>query len=330
MAFHGVFIGIDRYASPAIDWLGCAERDAIALHALFADNLGSGGELLTGDAATTAAIVERLQALEQVSEEDFVVITFSGHGSESHELVSYDTDASRLAHTALPLDRLAELFSLIPSKNLICVLDCCFSGGAGAKVLRVDGRKRSLASADSLLNQLGGQGRLILTASSATEPAWEKAQVGHGLLTYYLLEALQGAEEVRRSGKVSVLRLLEFVTTPPASGDVPALIRAMTEILAEQIAEAHPVVLSAWAHWAMTRIHPFRDGNGRIARLVQDYVRLRRHYLPVPLFAEDREGQYYHALEAADEGETRELVELISHMRGRPSRGGYESVRKPS
>jgi len=212
MAFHGVFIGIDRYASPAIDWLGCAERDAIALHALFADNLGSGGEPLTGDAAITAAIVERLEAFQHVSEDDFVVITFSGHGSETHELVPYDTDASRLAETALPLDRLAELFSLIPSKNLICVLDCCFSGGAGAKVLRVDGRKRSLASADSLLNQLGGEGRLILTASSATEPAWEKAQVGHGLLTYYLLEALQGAEEVRRSGKVSVLRLLEFVT----------------------------------------------------------------------------------------------------------------------
>src|SRR5262249_14997071 len=35
-------------------------------------------------------------------------------------------------------------------------------------------------------------------------------------------------------------------------------------------------------------------------------------YLPVPLFAEDREGQYYDALEAADEGETQLLVELLS------------------
>jgi Fic family protein len=101
-------------------------------------------------------------------------------------------------------------------------------------------------------------------------------------------------------------------TTPPPSGDISSLVRSMTETLAEEITEAHPVVLSAWAHWAVTRIHPFRDGNGRVARLVQDYVLLRRQYLPVPLFAEDREGQYYHALEAADEGETRELVELLS------------------
>src|SRR6476661_4147156 len=157
MAFHGLFVGIDRYASPAIDWLGCAERDAIALHALFSDNHGSGGELLTGADATTAAIVGRLEALQRVSDDDFVVITFSGHGSESHELVTHDADPGRLSETAVALDLLAGLFSRIPSKNLICVLDCCFSGGAGAKVLRVDARKRSLNSTDSLLDELGGE-----------------------------------------------------------------------------------------------------------------------------------------------------------------------------
>jgi Fic family protein len=101
-------------------------------------------------------------------------------------------------------------------------------------------------------------------------------------------------------------------TTPPGPGDIPDLVRSMTETLSRGIGEAHPVVLAAWAHWATTWIHPFRDGNGRVARLVQDYVLLRRQYLPVPLFAEDRERQYYDALEAADEGETRALVELLS------------------
>jgi Fic family protein len=101
-------------------------------------------------------------------------------------------------------------------------------------------------------------------------------------------------------------------TVPPKASDLPALVRSMTQSLGDQMADAHPVALAAWAHWAVTRIHPFRDGNGRVARLVQDYVLLRRHYLPVPLFAEDREGQYYDALEAADGGETRPLVELLS------------------
>ena len=34
MAFKGLFIGIDRYDSPEINWLSCANRDAKALHAL--------------------------------------------------------------------------------------------------------------------------------------------------------------------------------------------------------------------------------------------------------------------------------------------------------
>ena len=46
MAFKGLFIGIDRYASPGIEWLSCSGRDAIALHALFTDTLGGDTTLL--------------------------------------------------------------------------------------------------------------------------------------------------------------------------------------------------------------------------------------------------------------------------------------------
>ena len=39
MAFKGLFIGIDRYASDGINWLSCARRDAAALHGLFTEPL---------------------------------------------------------------------------------------------------------------------------------------------------------------------------------------------------------------------------------------------------------------------------------------------------
>ena len=42
MALLGLFIGIDRYASTKVNWLSCAKRDAVALHALFTDTLGCG------------------------------------------------------------------------------------------------------------------------------------------------------------------------------------------------------------------------------------------------------------------------------------------------
>ena len=40
MSFKGLFIGIDRYASPGVNWLSCARRDAAALHGLFANSIG--------------------------------------------------------------------------------------------------------------------------------------------------------------------------------------------------------------------------------------------------------------------------------------------------
>ncbi|HLE63305.1 MAG TPA: DEAD/DEAH box helicase, partial [Pyrinomonadaceae bacterium] len=82
----------------------------------------------------------------------------------------------------------------------------------GSKVLYEETLSRNTVSVDNILDQLSGTGRLVLTASTATEPAWENSTLGHGLLTYFLLEALQGTSEVIQSGKISVYKLLDHVT----------------------------------------------------------------------------------------------------------------------
>lgn len=140
--FRGLFIGIDRYASDAISWLSCAERDASALHSPFADMFGDGREVLTSGEATRAAILGRLDELKGCTEDDFAVIGFSGHGSELHQLVTDDADITNLAGTTIPLSELADHLAEIPARRLVCILDCCFSGGMGAKVLRVDLKPR--------------------------------------------------------------------------------------------------------------------------------------------------------------------------------------------
>src|SRR5712691_8280867 len=122
MALLGLFIGIDRYAAPKINWLSCARRDAIALHALFTDTLGDGGLLLTAQQATRAEIEVHFRTLAQCDPDDVVIITFSGHGSRTHELITYDADPNDLFNTAIPLSTLAEWFSDIPSRRLLCVL----------------------------------------------------------------------------------------------------------------------------------------------------------------------------------------------------------------
>jgi len=132
MPFRGLFIGIDRYSSTGIDELTCARRDATALEALFFDTLGGSTVLLADAEATRQRIEDAFADLAGCGPEDTVVIAFSGHGSETHELVTHDANPDDLAGSAIPLELLQEWFSRIPAKRLILFLDCCFSGGIGA------------------------------------------------------------------------------------------------------------------------------------------------------------------------------------------------------
>jgi helicase len=100
MAFRGLFIGIDRYWSPAIGDLNCARRDATALDALFRDTLGGASKLLTDAEATRQRIEAEFSALAGCDPDDTVVIGFSGHGSETHELIPHDADIANLPTSA--------------------------------------------------------------------------------------------------------------------------------------------------------------------------------------------------------------------------------------
>jgi helicase len=230
--FRGLFVGINKYQSADISNLASAVRDAAALHALFSDNLGDNCSLVTDSDATTDRVRRELAKLQTESTgDDVVVIAFSGHGSDTHQLVAFDTDLNDLAGTALPLSELTELVSAVPAKHLLVVLDCCFSGSAGAKVLHAPGRSRGGSSGlplstEAFLNQMAGTGRVILTASTADQAAWEDVRLGHGYLSYYLMQALLGPGEVENDGKVNLHDLLKYVTAnvkASASGTYNAL-----------------------------------------------------------------------------------------------------------
>ncbi len=71
-----------------------------------------------------------------------------------------------------------------------------------------------------------------------------------------------------------------------------------------------PEVEAAWLHHRFTQIHPFQDGNGRVARCLATLVFLRAGWFPLVVTRDDR-AAYIDALEAADEGELSGLVGLF-------------------
>ncbi|WP_328914186.1 MULTISPECIES: DEAD/DEAH box helicase [unclassified Streptomyces] len=215
MKYHGIFVGIDRYESEFAR-LRFAKRDATVLSALFDDNLEGKSTLLLDDGATKEKFVTEMRHLAAVStEEDFVVIAFSGHGITGGSLAMYDTQPEGLAVTALPLDDLAQLTRGIRARALLLVLDCCFSGHAADKVLHIpqDGytSRNGSVSATNRLDELREVGYFVIAASGRDQEAFEEQNFRHGLLSHYLIRGLLGHPEAVDDGKVHILKLAHYV-----------------------------------------------------------------------------------------------------------------------
>ena len=75
--------------------------------------------------------------------------------------------------------------------------------------------------------------------------------------------------------------------------------------------ERHRVEVASFRHHGFVRIHPFIDGNGRVARLLTNLYLIARGYPPIVLRIEDR-GKYYRFLRAADAGNTGLFVNFIA------------------
>lgn len=74
--------------------------------------------------------------------------------------------------------------------------------------------------------------------------------------------------------------------------------------------ELHPVLLSTLFHHRFTEIHPFDDGNGRMARILSNLILMQHGYPPVVVRQAKRDA-YLYALRQADEGEYESLVEFL-------------------
>ena len=81
---------------------------------------------------------------------------------------------------------------------------------------------------------------------------------------------------------------------------VPNDMEKLIESSKQQKVKQHPVEYAAWLHRAFIVIHPFADGNGRVARLLLNHALISRGYPPVvipPAFKHE----YIRALEQSHE-----------------------------
>jgi WD40 repeat protein len=146
-----------------------------------------------------AGAPKSLEQLKAAEPEDVVVFYFAGHGTAQRKrfyLIPYDLGyaGERELKSAASLqtildhsindEELERLLEPLSASQIVLVIDACNSGQA----LEAEERRRGPMNSKGLAQLAYEKGMYVLTAAQSYQAANEAAQLGHGLLTYALVE----------------------------------------------------------------------------------------------------------------------------------------------
>lgn len=140
--------------------------------------------------------------------DDLVLVYFSGHGKlgETGHLHLCGTNSRKdeLLATAIPLPDVNDFINMKPVGQVVVILDCCFSGAAAL------GLKGDLPSL--ITNDIGhGQGKYVITSSSAIQVSRAVAGQRYSLFTKWLIAGLESDEpDADENGAITVEELFRY------------------------------------------------------------------------------------------------------------------------
>jgi hypothetical protein len=214
-----------NYALPTV------AKDAAALHKVLihpercaypADNV----RLLTGSDASRQGILSGISWLKERlvadrNENATAVFYYSGHGAvnrddNSYFFLPYDL-RSPLTDSLLRAPDLAAEIEQVRPRRLLIVLDCCHAGGMGIKgedLFAGEGLTKSAAPAEarSIVALMQGQGRAVLSSSTAAESSYVRSDRAMSIFTYHLVEALTGHAQPEGATEVLVSDVMGYVS----------------------------------------------------------------------------------------------------------------------
>ncbi len=210
-----LIVGIEDYRTlPAADY---GEHDADTMQK-YLMGMGVPEEniiLLKGARASKTDLAKYLEEWlpRNVLPESRVYFYYSGHGAPEPSsgkayLVPYDGDPSFLKSSAYPVSRLYKNLQKLKAKEVIVMLDACFSGAGGRSVI-AKGTRPLVTIKNPTLRR--GSKVVALTASSGSEIAGGLDKKSHGMFTYYLLKGLQGAADADGNSHVTLRELHGYV-----------------------------------------------------------------------------------------------------------------------
>ena len=97
---------------------------------------------------------------------------------------------------------------------------------------------------------------------------------------------------------------------PSTDKEIEYLVRSLISYYHLNKDRIHPLILGSIFHFLFVSIHPFKDGNGRVARLIHSFILLKCGY-PIFAFDPDRKYEYFDYLEKGRESDLSDFVRFI-------------------
>jgi uncharacterized caspase-like protein len=216
----------DQYDDPGLKRLVAPAQDAAALAGVLADPAVGGFEvqvLRNAPAQDIRLAVEDFFA--DRDPEDLLLLHFSCHGLKNSAgelfLAVADTKPARLASTAVAADFVNRQMADSRAQRIALFLDCCYGGAfPRGMVVRATGEAQVQDAFARQAEVGGGRGRVVITASSAMEYAFEGGQLASdaskptpSVFTGAVVDGLTTGEADRDGdGWVGLTELVGFVT----------------------------------------------------------------------------------------------------------------------
>lgn len=206
-----LLIATSQYQDQSFPPLTAPEHDVVALAGILRDPDIGGFEVTTlvNESRNTVGTAIG-DFYRDCRGDDLTLIYFTGHGQKDSEgrlhIVLTDSRQDNLLFTALPAAQIDQVISECVSRRKILILDCCYSGAYAS------GYTPKADDSVHALEQFGGRGLTVLTASDSLGYSWEASEGSGSVFTRHLVEGIrEGTADLNGDGDITLDELYLYV-----------------------------------------------------------------------------------------------------------------------
>jgi Fic family protein len=117
-------------------------------------------------------------------------------------------------------------------------------------------------------------------------------------------------ELISQIGRYRTIQVYIGSSLPPKPEDVHIKMANLLRWYSINKKILHPLVVASYFHTEFEKIHPFVDGNGRVGRLLLNFI-LHKNNLPMINIPNSKKNKYYEVLQKAHKGEIKPFVSFL-------------------